>query len=530
MRKIIILVSALLIGIAFMSYLYFSKLGVENDAKDLALQSATNNAALLFSFQNDKGFYEIIEGQNLLQQAIGKDKTELLRQLKESFINNKTINNLIQDQEIYISLLPDSNKTLNFLITVQVKPDHSALNFQNQLKPFLMPVPQENSIFTAKVNDSLLIFVGVQHQVLTLSTSLKLIKNAGIRLKENPFTAYIKEARLQNKNILAQLYINFNQAPLLLKNIISGNLNGELAVFNKQNSFATLNYNFSKEKILFNGNTELMASDNYLKIFENVAVQNTEIQNILPDQTANYTLYAFDNYSSWHKKLANWQAQKKLTDKTNLLLKRIKSEYRTDLNAIFPIYLKNQFITFQLNTGEKLAAITLSNGEKVKQLLFDVSEDYSEEIKHFKSSDILFSYLGEPLKNFGRPYYTIIDNYLIAANNASTIQSFLGKYRNNKLLIQEPEYLDAMNQLSSTSNIGYYVNLKRSSNMFRSQIFPQYYKHLQADSGLKAFDTFYYQMSADRNKFITNILLNKYLKPLVLDSLSNRSIEIRPEN
>ena len=522
MRKIIILVSVLLLGVVLMSYLYFSKLGVENDAKDLALHSATNNAALLFAFQNDKGFYEIIEGQSLLQQAIGQEKTDLLKQLKESFVNNKTINSLIQDQEIYLSLLPDSNKTLNFLLTVQVKPNQTALNFQNQLKPFLTPIAQEKNIYSAKVNDSLNIFVGVQQQVLTLSTSLKLIKDAGIRLNENPFTAYIKESRLQNKNVLAQLYINYNQAPLLLKNIISGNINGELAVFNAQNSFATLNYNFSKEKILFNGNTEIKAADNYLKLFENIPVQKIEIQNVLPDQTANYTIYAFDKYQSWQKKLINWQAQKKLTDQTSLLVKQVKSTYRTDLNAIFPVYLKNQFVTFQLTTGEKLTAVSLSNGEKVKQLLFDVSEDFSEEIKHFKSSNILFSYLGEPLKNFVRPYYIIIDNYLIAANNASTIQSFLSRYRNNKLLIQEPEYLDAMNQLSSTSNIGYYINLKRSGQIFRSQMRSQYYKHLQADSGLKAFDTFYYQMSTDQSKFLTNLLLNKYLKPQVPDSSSNR--------
>lgn len=521
MRKIIILVSVLLAGIVLMSYLYFSKLGTENDAKDLALQSATNNAALLFSFQNDKGFYEIIEGQDLLQQVIGYDKMNLLKQLKEGFINSKSVNQLIQDQEIYISLLPDTNQTLNFLITVQVKPDLSIASVQNQLKSIVNPVAKENNIFTVKVNDSLDVFLGVQHQVLTISTSLKLIKNAGIRLKENPFTAYIKESRLQNKNVLAQLYINYNQAPPLLKSIIAGKINGEIDIFNAQNSFATLNYNFSREKILFHGNTEIKSADSYLKLFENIPVQQTDIQNILPDQTANYTIYAFDNYKSWRQKLANWQVQHQLTDKINSQLKGIKTQYRTDLNAIFPFYLKNQFIAFQLNTGEKLAAISLSDGEKVKQLLFDVSEDYTEEIKHFKSSDILFMYLGEPFKKFTKPYYTILDNQLITANNPSTLQSFLNSYRNNKLLIQQPDYLDAMNQLSGTANIGFYINLKNSKEIFRSQILSPYYKHLQADSGLKTFDTFYYQMSADHHKFITNLLLNKYIRPQTPDSTSN---------
>ncbi len=53
-----------------MAYLYFSKLSDENNAKDLALQSATNNAALIFAFQNDKSFYQIIEGQNLIPENL----------------------------------------------------------------------------------------------------------------------------------------------------------------------------------------------------------------------------------------------------------------------------------------------------------------------------------------------------------------------------------------------------------------------------------------------------------------------------
>jgi len=522
MKKIAILTSALFLGVAFMAYFYFSKLGIDNDAKDLALQSATNNAALVFSFQNDKGFYDIIEGQQLLQQVLGKDKMKLLKQLKSSVIDDHVLNRYLRDQQVYISVLPDSNKTLNFLITLQIQQDNDIKKFYDQLKLKKAINEKSKELYTVKVNDSLSVYLGIHNQVLTVSTSLKLINDANIRLTENPFTEYIKENNRQIKNVLAHVYINFNQAPLLLKNIIAGNINGEIGIFNKQNSFAVLNYNFSKEKILFSGNTELKDQINYLKLFENTAAQTTSIQNILPDNTANYALYAYDDYGHWLKKLKNWQAQTNGTDKANAVIKNIKDEYRIDLNAIFPAYTKNQFILFQLSTTEKLGAISLINGEKVKQLLLDVSADYNEDIKLFKSSDILYSYFGEPFKKFGRPYYTIVDNNLVVANNASTVQSFLNDYKKNKLLIQTPQYLDAVNQISTTCNVSYYINTKNSADIFRNNILLPFYKHLRADSGLKRFDTFYYQMSADKNKFITNLLLNKYLRPEIPDSLSNR--------
>jgi hypothetical protein len=522
MKKIVILTSALFLGVAFMAYFYFSKLGTDNDAKDLALQSATNNAALVFSFQNDKGFYDIIEGQQLLQQVLGKDKMNLLKQLKAGIIDDNQLNRYLKDQQVYISVLPDSNKTLNFLITLQIQQDNDIKKIYEQLKLKKAISEKSKGLYTVKVNDSLSVYLGIHNQVLTLSTSLKLINDASVRLTENPFTEYIKGNNRQIKNVLAHVYINFNQAPLLLKNIIAGNINGEIGIFNKQNSFAVLNYNFSKEKILFSGNTELKDQINYLKLFENTAAQNTSIQNILPDNTANYALYAYDDYGKWLKKLNSWQTQTNGTIKANAVIKNIKDEYRIDLNAIFPAYTKNQFILFQLSTTEKLGAISLINGEKVKQLLLDISADYNEDIKLFKSSDILYSYFGEPFKKFGRPYYTIVDNNLVVANNAGTVQSFLNDYKKNRLLIQTPQYLDAVNQISTTCNVSYYINTKNSADIFRNNIQLPFYKHLRADSGLKSFDTFYYQMSADKNKFITNLLLNKYLRPEIPDSLSNR--------
>jgi len=522
MRKILVLVIALITGVGFLTYLYFSKLNNENNAKDLALQSATNNAAIIFAFQNDKSFYQIIEGQTLLQQVLGKEKMRLLNSLKTNIINDNVLNNYFADQQVYLSILPDNNKQINFLVTIQIQEGKNFTQFYNFLRNKRSVSKVVDEVYSIKFNDSTSFFAGVQNQVLTISTSKKLIEDAAVRLEENPFTDYIKQTNLLNKNVLAHLYINYNQAPMLLKNILAGNINGELSFFNYQNSFAALNYNFSKEKILFNGNTELKASDNYLKLFENIPPQNISITNLLPDNTANYSLYAYDDYKKWFKNLNSLQLAKNEIKKATDVISGVKNEYRVDLNAVFEPYVKNQFIAFQLSTTEKLGAIALTNGEKVKQLLLDVSGDYNDEIKIFKSSDILYTFFGEPFKKFRRPYYTIIDNYLVFANNASTVQSFLNNYKNNKLLIEVVSYQDAMNQLSATSNIGYYINSKNSADIFRNNVLQPYYKHLRADSGLKSFDTFYYQMSADKNKFITNMLLNKYLKTEIPDSLTNR--------
>ncbi|WP_449436981.1 hypothetical protein [Pedobacter steynii] len=147
------------------------------------------------------------------------------------------------------------------------------------------------------------------------------------------------------------------------------------------------------------------------------------------------------------KKLQNWFTAKKESNRTSSILKNVSQKYHIDANQIFPKYFKDQLITFQLSTTEKIGAINLSNGEKVDQLLLDLSTDYGDGIKLLKEDDLLYVYFGEPFKKFKRPYYIIIDNYMVFANNASTIQSFLNNYKNNRLFINKESYANSVNQL-----------------------------------------------------------------------------------
>jgi hypothetical protein len=522
MRKITILITALIFGIGIMAYLYFSKLSDESNNNDLAIKAASQNACLVFSYHNDKSFYQIIEGQDLLQKIIGGNKSKLLNDFKRSIMDNDILFSATKNQPIYLSLIPDEANTLNLLITAETTIDKSFSYFEKQLKQQNIEIQKLDSIYSAKLNDSNLIYFYVKDKLFTASNSAKLVKQSISNNKTSDFSKFIVGNNNTRTNVLATLFVNFEAFPSSLKKILNTKIDGNLTVLNKQKSFAVLNYNFSKEKILFNGNTEIVNANNYIKLFENIEPQEITITNLLPENTANYTVYAFDDYKKWAENLNNWLKNIKQKNTAQQLIKNIKEKYRVDLNAIFPVYSKNQFINFQLNTGEKLGAIYLSNGEKVKQLLIDISENYTEEIKIFKPSDILFGFYGEPFKKFIRPYYIVKDNYLIFASNASTIQSFLNQYTNNKILIKTPEYADAMNELSNTSNVMHYINFKNSSNLFRNTLYKEYYNYFNTTEGVKYFDSFYYQMSADKNKFTTNLLINKYLETTIPDSTSIR--------
>ena len=505
--KIIITIGLLLIAMTAMTYLYFSNLNKSTEANDLSLNTVSVNAGLVFSFDHDKSFYDILGAQNLFLNVLGKTKSDQLTSIKTHLTERPELNDFLEGQKIYIGFLAGSSNQIDYLICTQLK---QPLNLQQLLTHYLpknIKTTQLKNIVKLNFSDNTEVYLGLKDKLVVLSGTsdhVQKVMNAEPP-KASGFANYIKANTGYTKNSLANLYLNFDAIPLLLKNILNSQLTGELSIFNERGAYATLNYNFSSEKLLFNGTTSL---NGYYKLFDNLTDQKTVINNILPERTANYTIYAISDYKKWLTDLSKWLSTQKGTAQMITNEENISKKYGLDLNQIFPTYFKNQFVTFQLASGEKFGGIALSNGEKVGQLLLDLSSEYAPDIKIFRESGIPYTYFGEPFKKFEKPYYTIIDNYLVMANNASSIQVFLSNYRNDNLLINDVDYQNFNDQLSAAT-LSFYINNKNSNSIFGRNLKAPYYKQYQNKDELGNFYAFSYQLIGDKGKFLSNILLYK---------------------
>lgn len=508
MRRIYIVLVVLILGMIGMAYLYFSNLNTETTANDLSLKAVATNSPIIFSFENDKGFYDILSGQNLIQQVIGESNSRLFSSIKKNLIEDANVNHLVSGQKIYIGITTAKNNAIDFLISTQIKNNADLL--PNQLNGEKTKLKSIENGYQLKFADSTTCFIAVNNKLVLISNSLAQIENSIKSNNEpNDFNNFIKTNSRFNKNTLANLYVDFNNLPTLLKSTLNSNLVGELSVFNKQNAYAALSYNFSKERLLFNGTTAINNQNSFYKIFANIREQKITITSILPDKTANYTAYGFSDYSGFQKELSKLMEVRKEDQAINKSLQKINETYRIDLSKQLPSYFKDQFITFQLNTGEKFGAIALNNGDKVNQLLLDLSTEYAPEIRIFKEANIAYAFFGDPFKKFEKPFYTIVNGYLVMANNASSIQSFLNSYNNNKLLINEVDYQNFSNQLSSSATIIHYINNRNSVEIFGKNLKNPYYKKLISKNEMGDFSSFSYQLSGDKGKFLSNFMLYK---------------------
>jgi hypothetical protein len=478
---------------------------------------ASRNAAMIFSIQNNKSVIDLLKGQDLFNNLIGQDKVALLDALKSKILSKNVLNDLIDDQNIYISVFPGSSKNLELLLTVQL---NSQANKDILLQAFQsgnINMKPLNSIYQIALSDSTSVYLGMDKKVIVLATSpLLLIETLNTRSDkaENEFIDFIGKNDRLARNSLASLYINYNKISGLLKAITPRAASSTFNVLNKQDSFAHLSYNFSKERIFFNGETTVNNPDSYYALFTDLKPERIMLDKVLPSNTASYALYSLGDYGRWHKKLLTWFSKRKQDNEIHTKIKDINAKYHLSLDDTFLRYTGSQFITFQLKNKEKLAAISLSNGDKLSQLLLDLSDTYAGEIKLLKEPDIFYYYFGEPLTNFKRPYYVIVNNIMFLSNTPSSLAGLLSKYDQNDLLIRDESYTRIFEQLPNTANILYYVNNVQAQGIAINTLYPNFYPHLRDPKGLKNFDSFIYQLSGDENSFQTNMMLNTKAAPV----------------
>jgi hypothetical protein len=510
MKRVYIAIGFLLALLGGMAYLYFSNLNTSKANPDLSLKIAAQNSGLIFSFQNNRSVVDILKGENLFNHLIGTEKAGLITALNSRVLSAKVLTNLIEDQNVYIGIIPGELKNVDLLFTVQLNDQGNSGILLRTLQKSGIKVLPLNGIYEIKLSEGFVLYLAFKKQIVALSTRENIVRSAfrNVDSKEDKFLEFIEKNDRLTKNSLANLYINYQQVPALLAAITPLERSDAPWLFNCESSFGHLSYNFSEEKILFTGETRIDDGQNYLKLFQTLNAEKIQVDKILPANTSNYAMFCTGNYLRWQKNLNNWFVKTSQYKDIQSRKSQINSKYHLNLDGVIPPNLGTQFVSFQLGNGQRLAAITLTNGDKLSQLLLDLSDVYGGEIRLLKEPDIMYCYFGEALKRFKHPYYAIKNNTLFLANSPTTLASFLKMYEGDNLLINDEAYTKIFEQLSNSSNVQFYFNKAKSGDLMAKNLYPSYYNHLRDPQGLKNFDTFIYQLTGDQDSFQTSIFLN----------------------
>jgi hypothetical protein len=118
MKRLIFTTIILLIATVLVTVVYFKNLHSTTQQTSDILRTIPNNASLIFEFNNEKGFYDIFNNNELFTNLIGEDKMDELRILKKKILLNPLIQPYLDGQNLYISMHPQKGNNIDFLVTI----------------------------------------------------------------------------------------------------------------------------------------------------------------------------------------------------------------------------------------------------------------------------------------------------------------------------------------------------------------------------------------------------------------------------
>ncbi len=326
--------------------------------------------------------------------------------------------------------------------------------------------------------------------VLIASPSSLLVEQA-IRQSfvENPLTTqkgFQKIRETAGKNVVANLYINFNRLPELMALPLASPFRdyiGEMADFAH---WSALDINIKSDALLLNGfSKDHPQQSEILDLFANQEAVELEIASVLPSNTSTFISLGLSNKKDYRRQLHGLYREHETLDQYKAWVESIQSKHgfnpASQFYELFHQEVGLAFLHANVEQPREKAFILLkTKGQRIaRNQLSRLSKKATPQDQPHRTQikideqtqypvyrlpiDHLFGRLfGSMFKGFGNEYFTILDNYVVFAHSTDMLKEFIYSNILNKTLNHNPQYKKFSEYLSHQANFHFYTNMYRS--------------------------------------------------------------------
>jgi len=514
MKKTIILIIFLLIAIIAVSGLYFSRLNQSHNVSKQYIADIPANASLLFSFNNDSIFYNLFKDYKGFEFILGKEGINELEILKTTFLENNNFIAATNQQPIYLSF-HNENDSLYWLINMPLKTIDNFDLLEANFNSIANSKPVENNgisyVELSIPSISKKVYASIQPDKAMFSFSKTLIENSLDQKAEHLSELFLERFQENNNknNSPLQLYINHNQLEGLFS-LIAKKQTGNLHLFESLDGVSMLDMNYKSDVLMFSGLTSISSSDSsYLSLFLSQEPVSHQLKNWLPKNTAEVAIYGISDYTDFHNNLEKLLEKRNEISQLKEQIRYIQDQNDVVIDDELLSIWGNEFAKLTLSSGEDIGLIAIRDSLEyalIAEKISTINRDSSS--RQFDNSNLLYYSLGDPFKEFKRPFFTYANGYLLIANTETTLAAYLENIKDDDdLLIKDENYIRYNELQSTSSNFSLFIHRENSDAAIERNLNGPFLKNYQnTDSfGFKKFYAFSLQLSGNGDQFITNL-------------------------
>ncbi len=505
------------------------------------IKAIPENAAVIFEFNNIKDAWKKISQENDMWKSLTEINqiNELNRQIKfiDSVSNtNSNALDILTNQKVYLTSFVSNDNKINLLYLIELSKTGQGAVFKNIIKD----IYGTGCAFIKKdfkgitINKIILtdqdkyFFYAVTKGIFFGSYNISLIEESINQLKKKSSVidepAFKKVEQTAGKNVDANIYVNLKYFYRLLSVLTNSKYKTNIDLLSGFAQWTELDLKIKNNELLLNGYTIACDSlDQYLGLFENQSPQKIEITNILPYNTTILFDFGFENFNKFYTDYNNY-LNKKTSNEFKKKVQRINNKYNINIEKHLLSWIGNEAAF--VSTSKNLKSIKdnayavfhsmdISNAKKLLNQLGNkipgnagAITHKGYQIKNINIPSIIPMFWGSIFQNIEKNYYTVIENYIVFANNPSSLKKFINTFLSGKTLDLNENYKDFSDNISESSNIYLFYNIRNSIEVLKTLTNKNLSSIISHNANItKNFQSFALQLSFTNRMFYTNLYL-----------------------
>src|SRR3569833_679421 len=329
LKRLLIATIVLVAATVAITVVYFRHINTASQHISLAMRAIPDDASMVLQFVNEKEFYDIFTGNNLFGDVLGSEKLNELQALKKDLLQNPLLSPHLAGQNIFVSLHPQTNNTIDFLLTATVSKEFQEDILEQLYKQrnnglLIHTMDIDGKVgYVVYLNDIKRRFylISKDGQTLSGSFSKDVIEECAKYDYRRQKQVFALLSDQQSSNSLANLYVNYQGLTPLAEQLFSTR-NPEIFKSLRQYPFSSaLSLNFKNNALIFYGSSQPKNGDGgYLGLFTHQQPVTNHLKEIFPSTTAYASLFGISDPKTFESDLTDWQERSDFfNDRSNVL-------------------------------------------------------------------------------------------------------------------------------------------------------------------------------------------------------------------